>query len=147
MTPARRKRLGIALLVVGGVALTVLLALRAFEENLLFFYSPTQVVAGEAPTDRRFRLGGLVADGSVRREPGSLEMSFVVTDNRERITIAYDSGQHGPLPNLFREGQGIIAHGVLRDDGVFVADELLARHDENYTAPEVKEALEAGSQP
>ena len=143
MTPARRKRLGVALLIVGGMALATLLALRAFDENLLFFYSPAQVASGEAPTDRRFRLGGLVEDGSIEREPGSLEIRFVVTDNRERITIEYD----GLLPNLFREGQGIIAHGVLRDDGVFVADELLARHDENYTAPEVKEALEAGSRP
>lgn len=141
MTPARKQRLGVALLVVAGVGVAAALALRAFEDNLLFFYSPTQVLAGEAPDDRRFRIGGLVEEGSVHREIGSLALSFVVTDTRERVTVEYT----GLLPDLFREGQGVVAHGMLRDDGVFAADEVLAKHDENYTAPEVREAIEAGA--
>ncbi|MEX0900039.1 MAG: cytochrome c maturation protein CcmE [Gammaproteobacteria bacterium] len=141
MTPARKRRLGVVLLVVFGVSLAAALALRAFEDNLLFFYSPTQVLAGEAPSERRFRIGGLVEHGTVHRNPGSLAMTFSVTDNNRRVTVEYT----GLLPNLFREGQGVVAHGQLRDDGVFVADEILARHDENYTAPEVTEALKYGS--
>lgn len=141
MTPARKRRLGVVLLVVFGVGLAAALALRAFENNLLFFYSPTQVLAGEAPSERRFRIGGLVEAGSVQRTPGSLALTFSVTDYNRRVTIEYT----GLLPNLFREGQGVVAHGQLRKDGVFVADEILARHDENYTAPEVIEALEYGA--
>jgi cytochrome c-type biogenesis protein CcmE len=142
VTPARKQRLAVVLLVVFGVGLSVLLALRAFEDNILFFYSPTQVVAGEAPADKRFRVGGLVEEGSVSREEGSLTLAFTLTDTAETIRIEYS----GLLPNLFREGQGIIAHGQLGPDGVFVADEILARHDENYMAPEVHEALKRGAE-
>lgn len=142
MTPARKQRLAVVLLVVFGVALATVLALRAFEDNILFFFSPSQVAAGEAPLDRRFRIGGLVESGSIRREVGDLAVQFIVTDTAQQVTVAYS----GLLPNLFREGQGVVAHGRLRDDGVFVADEVLARHDENYMPPEVHEALQRGAE-
>lgn len=142
MTPARKRRLAVVLLVVFGVGVAALLALRAFEGNILFFFSPSQVVAGEAPLDKRFRIGGLVEEGSVVRENGSLAVRFILTDTAERVTVEYS----GLLPNLFREGQGVVAHGRLADDGMFVADEVLARHDENYMAPEVHEALKRGAQ-
>jgi cytochrome c-type biogenesis protein CcmE len=124
-------------LIVAGVALAVGLALQAFEENLLFFYSPTQVLAGEPPEGRKFRLGGLVAVGSLQREPGELAVQFDVTDNQNIMTVTYE----GVLPDLFREGQGVIAHGRLTPDGSFVAEEVLAKHDENYMPPEVAEIL------
>ena len=120
-----------------GVALAVGLALQAFEENLLFFYSPTQVLAGEPPEGRKFRLGGLVADGSMQREPGELAVHFTVTDNQNVMQVTYE----GVLPDLFREGQGVIAHGVMLEDGSFRAEEVLAKYDENYMPPEVAEVL------
>jgi cytochrome c-type biogenesis protein CcmE len=120
-----------------GVALAVGLALQAFEENLLFFYSPTQVLAGEPPEGAKFRLGGLVMVGSMQREPGDLTVNFQVTDNQNIMRVSYE----GVLPDLFREGQGVIAHGRLQPDGSFRADEVLAKHDENYMPPEVAEAL------
>lgn len=141
MTPARKQRLAVVGLIVFGVGFAAFLASRAFEQNILFFFSPTQVQAGEAPSDRRFRVGGLVEEGSVEREEGSLTMAFTLTDTATTIRVEYS----GLLPNLFREGQGVIAHGRLREDGVFVADEVLARHDENYMAPEVHEALKQGA--
>ncbi len=137
MTPKRKRRLAVVLLVVFGVGVATLLALRGFEDNILFFLSPAQVAAGEAPNDRRFRIGGLVEAGSVARAADGLTVRFVLTDTNADIAVEYT----GLLPNLFREGQGIVAHGRLRKDGVFVADEVLARHDENYMAPEVHEAL------
>jgi len=134
---SRRKVLVIA--VVFGVAIAAVLGLTAFEENLLYFYSPTQVKAGEAPQSHSFRVGGLVVDGSVKRQPGGLTVQFDVTDNTENMTIEYT----GILPDLFREGQGIVAMGSLQADGRFVAQEVLAKHDENYMPPEVAAALEA----
>jgi cytochrome c-type biogenesis protein CcmE len=136
MTPRRQRLLTVAL-VLTGVALAVGLALQAFEENLLFFYSPTQVLAGEAPEGRTFRLGGLVTDGSMYREPGELKVRFTVTDNNNSLTVFYE----GVLPDLFREGQGVIANGTLQPDGSFRAEEVLAKHDENYMPPEVAEML------
>ncbi|MCP1726822.1 cytochrome c-type biogenesis protein CcmE [Natronospira proteinivora] len=138
MTP-RRKRMLLVLSAVGGVAIAAALALNAFQENLLYYYSPSQVVAGEVPLDdqRRIRVGGLVVDGSIQREMGELGVVFEVTDEAESVTVAYD----GILPNLFKEGQGVIAHGRFDDDGLFVADQILAKHDENYMAPEVKDSL------
>ena len=136
MTP-RRQRLVTVALVLTGVALAVGLALQAFEENLLFFYSPSQVLAGEVPEGRTFRLGGLVTDGSMYREPGELKVRFTVTDNRNSMTVYYE----GVLPDLFREGQGVIANGTLQPDGSFLAEEVLAKHDENYMPPEVAEML------
>ena len=125
--------------IVFGVAIATVLGLTAFEENLLYFYSPTQVKAGEAPTTHSFRVGGLVVDGSVKRAPDSLKIEFDVTDNTESMTIEYT----GILPDLFREGQGIVAMGSLQAGGKFVAQEVLAKHDENYMPPEVAAALEA----
>jgi len=124
-------------LVMAGVAVAVVLALQAFEENLLFFYSPTQVLAGEPPDGRTFRLGGLVTAGSLQREPGELTVHFLVTDNQNTMPVTYE----GVLPDLFREGQGVIAHGRLQSDGSFQADEVLAKHDENYMPPEVADVL------
>jgi cytochrome c-type biogenesis protein CcmE len=142
MTPRRQRLLTVAL-ILSGVGLAVGLALQAFEENLLFFYSPTQVLAGEPPADRKFRVGGLVATDSVSREPGELEVSFDVTDNENTVRVFYN----GVLPDLFREGQGIIANGMLQADGSFRAEEVLAKHDENYMPPEVAEMLAAQGHP
>ena len=136
MTPRRQRMLLIGL-IVAGVALSAALALRAFQENLLFFFSPTQVVAGEAPDARLFRLGGMVVEDSVSRDPGSLTMSFVVTDYAHSVPVSYT----GVLPDLFGEGQGVVAHGRLTPDGNFIAEEVLAKHDENYMPPEVADAI------
>jgi cytochrome c-type biogenesis protein CcmE len=125
--------------IVIGVGAATAVALQAFQENIMYFYSPSQISAGEAPTGRSFRLGGLVTTGSLQRTPGSIEINFVVTDNAESIPVKYS----GLLPDLFREGQGVIAHGKLTEDGVFMADEVLAKHDENYMPPEVAETLHA----
>jgi cytochrome c-type biogenesis protein CcmE len=135
----RSRRKVLILAVVFGVATAAVLGLTAFEENLLYFYSPTQVKAGEAPQTHSFRVGGLVVDGSVKRAPDSLMVQFDVTDNVESMTIEYT----GILPDLFREGQGIVAMGSFAAGGNFVADEVLAKHDENYMPPEVADALKA----
>ncbi len=135
----RSRRKVLILAVVFGVAMAAVLGLTAFEENLLYFYSPTQVKAGEAPQTHSFRVGGLVVDGSVKRAPDSLMVQFDVTDNVESMTIEYT----GILPDLFREGQGIVAMGSFGAGGNFVADEVLAKHDENYMPPEVADALKA----
>ena len=124
-------------LAVAGIAIATALTLRAFQENMMFFVEISDVADGQYPEDRNFRVGGLVVDGSVRREPGELEVSFELTDTQSELTVSYA----GILPDLFREGQGIIAHGRLGDDGVFVANEVLAKHDENYMPPEVAESL------
>lgn len=137
MNPKRRNRLLIIALVVVGVGTAVALALVALNENINLFYSPTQVVRGEVPQGHTFRVGGLVADGSVRREGQGLMVSFDVTDGPHRVTVDYT----GILPDLFREGQGIVAQGRLNPDGRFTADQVLAKHDENYMPPEVAEAL------
>jgi len=142
MTPRRKKRLYLVSLIVIGVGIAAALGLNAFNENIMFFHAPTAVVQGEAPKDHVFRLGGLVTNGSVRRQPDGLTVLFDVTDNAETVTIQYT----GILPDLFREGQGIVANGKLRDDGVFVADEVLAKHDENYMPPEVADALKTAHQ-
>ncbi|RKZ46746.1 MAG: cytochrome c maturation protein CcmE [Gammaproteobacteria bacterium] len=137
MNPHRRKLLITATFIVVGVAAATLLGLKAFQENLLYFYSPSQIAAGEAPLTRSFRAGGLVVEGSVTRDPESLIVQFVLTDTIENITVVYD----GILPDLFREGQGIVANGNLQADGKFEAFEVLAKHDENYMPPEVADAL------
>ncbi len=142
MTP-RRQRMLVVGLVVAGVAVAVGLSLRAFQENLLYFYTPSQALAGEPPTGKKFRLGGLVEKGSVRRESGALEVRFTVTDLKQQLTVAYT----GVLPDLFRDGQGVIALGHLEPGGVFRAEEVLAKHDENYMPPEVAESLAAQGHP
>ena len=137
---ARQRRMAFVALIVAGVTGAAVFALQAFEENLLYYYSPSQIAAGEAPASRAFRVGGLVTDGSVQRESGSMEVRFAVTDYAHSVTVSYS----GILPDLFREGQGIIARGRLGADGLFVADEVLAKHDENYMPPEVAESLHKG---
>ena len=138
MKPRRRQRLLLVGLLVTGVAVAVGLALLALQENINLFFSPSQVVAGKAPANTPFRLGGMVVDGSVRRSDGSLEIQFELTDTAKSVAVAYT----GILPDLFREGQGIVAQGSLRTDGVFNATQVLAKHDETYMPPEVTEALE-----
>jgi cytochrome c-type biogenesis protein CcmE len=138
MTPRRRRMLSIGALI-GGVVLSAGLAFKAFEENLLYFFSPSQVVAGEAPVERNFRLGGMVLEDSITREPGSLTINFVVTDFVNSVSVEYT----GMLPDLFLEGQGVVTRGKLDASGRFVAEEVLAKHDENYMPPEITEALAA----
>ncbi|MCQ2031145.1 cytochrome c maturation protein CcmE [Stutzerimonas zhaodongensis] len=138
MNPVRKKRLFIILAILAGVGIAVTLALSALQENINLFYTPTQIAAGEAPEGTRIRAGGLVENGSVSRSKDSLTVSFRVTDNNETVTIQYQ----GILPDLFREGQGIVALGRVNAEGVMVADEVLAKHDENYMPPEVTQALE-----
>ena len=136
MTP-RQKRMATVAAIIAGAGIATAFALQAFQQNLLYYYSPSQILAGEAPDSRSFRVGGLVQDGSVQRAPGSLEVRFTLTDFSNTVGVSYT----GVLPDLFREGQGIIARGKLKDDGVFVAEEVLAKHDENYMPPEVKDSL------
>lgn len=137
MTP-RQKRMATVAAILVGVGIATAFALQAFQKNLLYYYSPTQILAGEAPASRSIRVGGLVQDGSVQRAPGSLEVRFTLTDYAHTIGVSYT----GVLPDLFREGQGIIARGRLAGDGVFVAEEVLAKHDENYMPPEAQHALD-----
>ncbi len=142
MTPKRKKRLYLVILMVLGVGTAAVLAINAFEENLMFYYPPAEVVAGKAPTDHPFRMGGLVTQGSVKRLDDGLTVQFDITDNAETVTVQYT----GILPDLFREGQGIISLGKLTADGVFVADEVLAKHDETYMPPEVADSLQTAHQ-
>lgn len=135
----RGKRKMLVALVLLGVAISTVLALTAFEENLLYFYSPTHIHDGEAPINHTFRVGGMVVDGSVNRKQNSLAIQFDLTDNAHVVPVTYT----GILPDLFREGQGIVAIGKLDNQGLFVADEVLAKHDENYMPPEVEDALKA----
>ena len=128
--------------VLAGVALAATLAISAIGENMLYFFSPTQVVAGEAPQGRTLRVGGLVVPGSIQRADGSLTIRFDLTDQSQTITVSYT----GILPDLFREGQGIIAMGSMQPSGMFRADEVLAKHDENYMPPEVAEALKIAAE-
>ena len=139
MTPKRKQRLILIASMVIGVGLAAGFALKAFKANLRFFYTPTAVAAGEAPADNLIRVGGLVTTGSVKRLPDGLTVSFDLTYNKDTIKVQYT----GILPDLFREGQGIVAHGKLQGNNLFVADEVLAKHDENYMPPEVADALKA----
>ena len=136
MRPRQQRMLAVGL-VVAGVGIAAFFALQAFQENLLYYYSPTQIADGEAPAGRAIRVGGLVVDGSLSREEGTLNVEFVVTDLASEVRIKHT----GILPDLFREGQGVIARGQFNSNGMFVADEVLAKHDENYMPPEVAESL------
>ncbi len=136
MKPRQQIMLAVGLAALG-LAIAAALTLRAFEDNMMFFVDISEVVAGNHPTERTFRIGGLVVEDSIQRAEGSLEMSFRVTDLQCELGVRYS----GVLPDLFREGQGVVAHGRLADDGVFVADRILAKHDENYMAPEVAASL------
>ncbi|GAB6046806.1 cytochrome c maturation protein CcmE [Methyloparacoccus murrellii] len=141
MTP-RRKRMLVVGLVLLGVSVATFFALTAFQKNLLYFFTPAQVAAGEAPKGHPFRVGGLVVPGTVQREPNSLAVRFSVTDGQATIPVSYT----GILPDLFREGQGIISIGRMNEQGVFEASEVLAKHDENYMPPEVADSLKETGQ-
>jgi cytochrome c-type biogenesis protein CcmE len=134
---SRTQRKLFMVLVLAGITLAGYLTYRALQENMLYFFSPTQVAAGEAP-QRTFRLGGMVVDGSLKREPGTLNVSFAVTDFANVVPVKYDQ----LLPDLFREGAGAVIIGRLNDNGEFVGEQVLAKHDENYMPPEVADALE-----
>jgi cytochrome c-type biogenesis protein CcmE len=136
MKPRQQRMLAVGLAIVG-VAVAAGLTLRSFDENMMFFVEVSDVVAGDYPSERNFRIGGLVVAGSVEREEGSLDLRFRVTDTRCEIGVSYT----GVLPDLFREGQGVVAHGRMGDNKVFNADKILAKHDENYMAPEVAASL------
>jgi len=137
MKPRHRR---FAWIVAGAAALggATLLVLNVFQSNLVFFFTPTQVIAKEAPQGRPFRIGGLVETGSLQRTPNSLGVKFVVTDTAQSVPVVYN----GLLPDLFREGKGVVAQGALTSDGTFRATEVLAKHDENYMPPEAAAALE-----
>lgn len=129
----KQKRLGLILLMVTGISIATFFGLRAFNDNLMYFFSASDVIEGKAPKDHLFRLGGMVVKGSVVRQPSGLTVRFVLTDMAKEVTVEYT----GILPDLFREGQGIVANGKLDANGVFIAQEVLAKHDENYMPPEV----------
>ena len=134
----RHKKLAIIAAGVSALGIAAALVLNAFESNLVFFFSPTQVAANEAPKHRSFRIGGLVEQGSVKRQSDGVTVHFVVTDTAKTMPVVYK----GILPDLFKEGKGVVAQGKLGQDGVFRADEVLAKHDENYMPPEAAYALE-----
>lgn len=136
MKPRQQRMLAVGLAAVG-IIIAAGLTLRAFQENMMFFVDITEVAEGKAPVDRNFRVGGLVKEGSLVRQPGEVLIEFTLTDLKSELVVAYD----GILPDLFREGQGIVAHGRLHNNGKFIADEVLAKHDENYMPPEVAESL------
>ena len=139
MKPHRRKKLGIILFIAFGLSAAVGLTLYALSQNINMFFTPTQVAQGEVPAGQHFRIGGMVKDGSIAREEDSLSVNFVTTDFASEVPIHYV----GILPDLFREGQGIVAEGIVDAGGVFQASKVLAKHDENYMSPEVKAALDA----
>jgi cytochrome c-type biogenesis protein CcmE len=137
MNPTRRRRLWIASLVLVGAGLAVALTLTALEQNIQHFFSPSDIADGKAPSTRTFRLGGLVQEGSVSRDPQGLTVQFLVTDRFKTQSVAFE----GILPDLFKEGQSVVATGRLDESGVFRADEVLAKHDENYMPKEVADAI------
>ena len=136
----RHKRLAVIGVGLAGLGIAAALVLNAFQNNLVFFFSPTQVAAREAPLQKNFRVGGLVQEKSLKREDDGLTVSFVVTDLANSMTVVYK----GILPDLFKEGKGVVAQGQLGADGIFHADQVLAKHDENYMPPEAADALKSG---
>ena len=138
MTPRQRRTYFIlaALLTIGVATFFIL---RAVNENLVFFYTPSQIASKEAPVNQNFRIGGMVVENSLKREPGGLQVAFVVTDMVKSVPVQFN----GILPDLFKEGKGVVAQGKLNDQGVFVASQVLAKHDENYMPPEAKSALDS----
>jgi cytochrome c-type biogenesis protein CcmE len=142
LTPRAKRFIWVAV----GIAIlatAATLVLRAFNSNLVFFFTPSEVSANKAPKDRTFRLGGLVTAGSVKRNPDGLTVAFTVTDTVQTIPVSYT----GILPDLFKEGKGVVAQGRIGGDGVFKASEVLAKHDENYMPPEAAEALKRAGHP
>ena len=142
MKPARKQRLILIGLMVVGVSIATGFALKSFNDNLMYFFSTTDVIEGKAPKDSLFRLGGMVIKGSVERPNDGLMVRFKLTDFSQDVTVEYT----GILPDLFREGQGIVANGKLNPQGIFIAEEVLAKHDENYMPPEVKASLKNQSE-
>lgn len=139
----RHQRLTLVLLGLAGLSLAAWFVLSAFQQNLVFFFTPSQIQAGEAPTGHSFRLGGLVEAGSHHREADGITHRFVVTDMAQRVQVRY----RGLLPDLFKEGKGVVTQGRLNANQVFEADEVLAKHDENYMPPEAAQALKLGARP
>jgi len=137
MNVKRKKRLLLVLFIVLGVGLLAALLIYALGQNINLFYTPTQIVQGEAPVNHLFRVGGLVEKGSTHKNVKGLGIQFTLTDTKNTVVVEYQ----GILPDLFREGQGIVAQGQLNTQGVFIADQVLAKHDENYMPPEVKRML------
>jgi cytochrome c-type biogenesis protein CcmE len=135
----RHRRIALIVAGVAGLAIAAALVLSAFQQNLVFFFTPSQVAANEAPQGRAFRVGGMVETGSVKRQPDGVTVHFVVTDTAKSIPVAYK----GVLPDLFREGKGVVTQGRL-ENGLFVASEVLAKHDENYMPPEAADAMKKG---
>jgi len=138
MTPTRKKRLILIAMVFMGVGVATAIFLTAFKDNIMFFKSPTEVSQNDFPENRSFRLGGMVKEGSLQRLENSLKIQFTVTDYGADVIVEYE----GILPDLFREGQGVVTIGKMRDDHVFAAEEVLAKHDENYMPPEVTDILQ-----
>jgi cytochrome c-type biogenesis protein CcmE len=136
MTPKQKSRMRLVLLVLAGLGITSLLALNAFRSNLMYFLTPAEMVAGDYPEQGMYRLGGMVVEGSVNRLENGITVEFDLTDYEQTITVRYT----GILPDLFREGQGIVAHGRIENQ-LFTAEEVLAKHDESYMAPEIAEAM------
>jgi len=134
----RHKRLVLVAAGLGTLGLAAWLVLSAFQQNMVFFFTPTQVFAGEAPKGRSFRIGGMVEEGSIKRQADGVTVNFIVTDSAKQIPVTYK----GILPDLFKEGKGVVAQGKLSEDGKFAADEVLAKHDENYMPPEAAYAVE-----
>ena len=137
---ARQRRLSLVLCIAAGVSLAGFLTLRAFQENVTFYFDPTRVAQGQVKTGQRFRLGGMVMKGTLARTPGTLDTSFSVTDFQHSVPVRYNK----VLPDLFKEGAGMVADGRLDAQGVFIADEVLAKHDENYMPPALAKSLQAG---
>lgn len=140
MTPTRRKRLLLVLMIAMGTSVAAVIFFTAFKENIMYFKSPTEVVAKDFPTNRDFRLGGMVKEGSMKRVPDTLKVQFVVTDFAADVKVEFE----GILPDLFREGQGVVTIGQMTDNQLFIAAEVLAKHDENYMPPEAAEAIKMG---
>lgn len=138
----RHKRLVLVTAGLGTLGLAAWLVLSAFQQNMVFFFTPTQVFSGEAPKGRSFRIGGMVENGSIKRQSDGVTVTFVVTDNAKQLPVTYK----GILPDLFKEGKGVVAQGQLDAEGKFVAAEVLAKHDENYMPPEAAHALKKGEE-
>ena len=142
MMKPRHKRLILIATGLATLALAAWLVLSAFQKNMVFFFTPTQILAGEAPQGRSFRMGGMVEMGSIKRQADGMTVAFIVTDNAQRIPVQY----RGILPDLFKEGKGVVAQGKLGKDKLFLAEEVLAKHDENYMPPEAAYALKKGKE-
>ncbi len=142
MRPLRKRRLTFVILIVSGLSIAAAFGLFALKQSINLFYSPMEITAGKAPENVLIRLGGLVVKDSVQREPDSLAVKFQLTDNADEVWVSYV----GILPDLFREGQGIVTMGKLQSDGDFIASEVLAKHDETYMSPDVADAIKKAEQ-